>query len=64
MLLDAGEDELRKATTGTIAGGILRMRQGQVVVEPGYDGEYGHVRVFSGDAGDPIPQGEHQMTLF
>ncbi len=62
VLLEISEDELRKATTAKIAEGILRMRQGQVVVEPGYDGEYGKVRIFSAE--EPVAATEQQMTLF
>ncbi len=40
-----------------LAQGIDRMRRGQVEAEPGYDGEYGVVRVFSRRAlGDDAPQ--------
>jgi DNA helicase-2/ATP-dependent DNA helicase PcrA len=40
-----------------LAQGIDRMRRGQVETEPGYDGEYGVVRVFSRRAlGDEAPQ--------
>ncbi len=62
-LLSAHEEELRKATSATIAGGILRMRQGQVIIEPGYDGEYGKVKVFGG-AADSVQPSEQQLTLF
>ena len=62
VLLEAPEEELRKATTAKIAEGILRMRQGHVVLEPGYDGEYGKVRIFASE--EPIAATEQQMTLF
>jgi uncharacterized protein (TIGR00375 family) len=62
-LLEVPEDGLRKATTAKIAEGILRMRQGQVVVEPGYDGEYGKVRIFAAGE-EPSASAEQQMTLF
>ena len=35
-----------------LAQGIDRMRRGQVDAEPGYDGEYGVIRVFSGAAAE------------
>jgi len=62
VLLHATEEALRGATTPKIVEGILRMRQGRVDVEPGYDGEYGKIKLF-GDAA-PTPAGEQQMTLF
>ena len=61
ILLTVSEEELRKVTAAKIVDGILRMRQGQVAVEPGYDGEYGKIRIFD-DA--PAAIGEQQMTLF
>jgi uncharacterized protein (TIGR00375 family) len=63
VLLKATEDELRKATsTGKIVEGILRMREGRVTVEPGYDGEYGKVKLFDDEA--KTEAAEQQMTLF
>ena len=61
VLLDVEEEELRKAAPAKIADGILRMREGRVVVEPGYDGEYGKVRIFNNETDAPA---EEQMTLF
>jgi uncharacterized protein (TIGR00375 family) len=62
-LLETPEEELRKATSPKIAEGILRMRRGEVRVEPGYDGEYGKVKFFSD--GEPATAAtEQQMTLF
>ena len=62
VLFDAPEDELKKATSAKIVEGILRVRQGRLTVEPGYDGEYGTVRIFD-EAGQAVEQ-EQQMTLF
>ena len=39
------------------------MREGRVTIEPGYDGEYGKVRVFD-EGGEPSAAAEQQMTLF
>ena len=65
VLIDASEDELRKGAPAKIAEGIVRMRAGQVSVEPGYDGEYGSVKMFGeGAAAAPVPAGDQQMTLF
>jgi uncharacterized protein (TIGR00375 family) len=62
-LLKTPEEELRKAAPAKVAEGILRMRQGQVVVEPGYDGEYGKVRIF-GEAEATTAAADQQMMLF
>jgi uncharacterized protein (TIGR00375 family) len=65
-LLDAPEEELRRATTPKIADGILRMREGRISVDPGYDGEYGRVRIFDETAVSVVAgdAGEKQLTLF
>ena len=63
VLLTMPGDELRKATAPKIADGILRMREGRVTVEPGYDGEYGKVKIFT-EAAEPAAAGEQQLTLF
>jgi uncharacterized protein (TIGR00375 family) len=63
VLLDAPEEELRKATQPKIAEGILRMRRGEVRIEPGYDGEYGRVKIFGESGTEPVAT-EQQMTLF
>ena len=46
ILLDATEKELIKVTSREIAQGILRVREGKVKIEPGYDGEYGKIKIF------------------
>ena len=47
ILLDASYEDLQRASTEKIADGIIRIREGKVILEPGYDGEYGKVKVFS-----------------
>lgn len=42
VLLDASEEDLRKATDAKIVDLILRNRTQQIKWNPGYDGEYGH----------------------
>jgi uncharacterized protein (TIGR00375 family) len=61
VLLDASKEKLASVTLPEIAEGIIRVREGKVVKEPGYDGVYGKIRIFS--------QGEEknlikQKTLF
>ena len=65
VLLRVSEEKLRSATQAKIAEGILRMRAGQVRIEPGYDGEYGKVHLFGGSELAPAATpAEQQMTLF
>ena len=63
VLLEAPAEELHKAAPPKIAEGILRVREGRVTVEPGYDGEFGKVR-FLDEAVAAEPTAEQQMTLF
>ena len=47
ILLNVDEDSLRAATLSEIAQGIIKVRNGQVNIEPGYDGVFGRVKIFS-----------------
>lgn len=47
VLLEVSESELKTATLPQIAEGIIRVRQGKVFKESGYDGVYGKIRIFS-----------------
>lgn len=47
VLLEASCQELKKATLPEIAEGIDRVRKGKVYIDPGYDGVYGKIRIFS-----------------
>jgi DNA helicase-2/ATP-dependent DNA helicase PcrA len=57
ILRETPLEEIAAAGGAQLAQGIDRMRRGQVDAEPGYDGEYGVIRVFSAKAiGDAAPQ--------
>ena len=47
ILINLSIDELKQITDDTIVEAIKRVREGKMSVEPGYDGEYGIVKVFS-----------------
>lgn len=47
VLLFASKEKLADVTLPEIAEGIIRVREGKVFKEPGYDGVYGKVRIFS-----------------
>ncbi|MFH1967978.1 MAG: endonuclease Q family protein [bacterium] len=47
ILLEASKQEIKEQSLPEIAEGILRMREGKVFIEPGYDGVYGKVKIFS-----------------
>ena len=46
VLIDAPKEELEKIALPEIAEGIIRVREGKVFIEPGYDGVYGKIRIF------------------
>ena len=60
ILLDMPETELRKFTSENVAQGIINMRQGKVQITPGYDGEYGKIRLFEHD----VKRKSNLQTLF
>ena len=47
ILLDAGRKDIEKNSLPEIAEGVIRMREGKVLIEPGYDGAYGKIKIFS-----------------
>ena len=59
-LLKAPAEVLRQAASEAIVHAILAVRLGQVTVEPGYDGEYGTVRLLEA----PAAAAGEQLTLF
>lgn len=52
VLLHASLDDIARATSQKIAEAIDRVRKGNIVIEPGYDGVFGVVKVFK--------EGEHR----
>jgi uncharacterized protein (TIGR00375 family) len=55
VLLDATEEELKKATDAKIVELIMRNRKQEIKWHPGYDGEYGHP-IFDENAPAPKPK--------
>ena len=56
ILMDLGREDLEKLTIPELSGeilseAILNMRAGRVLASPGYDGEYGKVRVYASAPG-------------
>ena len=47
ILLDVAFEELKEVAFGAVAEGIKKVREGKVSISPGFDGEYGKVRIFS-----------------
>jgi len=61
ILLDVSQKELEAATLPEIAEGIMRVREGKVYIEPGFDGVFGKVRIFSKGEQKSLSK---QKTLF
>lgn len=49
ILMDLSLPDLQRAAGPMVAEAIRRMRSAEVVAEPGYDGEYGIIRLFNDD---------------
>lgn len=47
ILMQKPIEEIRENTSPIIAEGISRVREGKLFIKPGFDGEYGEVRIFS-----------------
>lgn len=60
ILLEASEEELKEKCPANIVKGIINMRSGAVQVIPGYDGEYGKVKVFK----EGEEKSEKQLSFF
>lgn len=46
ILLDLPLEKIKEIALPEIAEGIRRVREGELLIEPGFDGEYGRVRIF------------------
>lgn len=61
ILRSVPEEDVQKTSGHLIAEGIRRLRAGKVVRNPGFDGEYGTVKLFTQDEIDSL---DGQMSFF
>ncbi|MFH1582932.1 MAG: endonuclease Q family protein, partial [Candidatus Falkowbacteria bacterium] len=47
ILLNISLKELEKMTDATVVEGVKRVREGNLIIKPGFDGQYGTVKIFS-----------------
>jgi PHP family Zn ribbon phosphoesterase len=57
------EEEIRKIAHPKVAEAVTRVRNGELSITPGFDGEFGKIKIFE-KAGEVKPQGPRQMGLF
>lgn len=46
VLFDRSRDDLSRSAKPEVVEGIMRVREGKLHIEPGFDGEYGKVKIF------------------
>lgn len=63
ILLDMSEDEIAAIASPRVAEAIMLVRKGDLKIKPGFDGEFGKIKIF-GEAGKVIPAGPVQIGLF
>ncbi len=63
MLLDSTESDLVRLAGERTAEAIMKVRQGDISITPGFDGEFGKIRIF-GKTPDLTPKGPRQIGLF
>ncbi|HRY76898.1 MAG TPA: endonuclease Q family protein, partial [Candidatus Paceibacterota bacterium] len=60
ILLDVDLSEIKAQASAELADGLRRMREGNIYIRPGYDGEYGKVKIFN----EEEPKVNREATLF
>ena len=56
VLLDCSAEKLAPFVSEKTLDGILRMREGKIEIIPGYDGEYGKIKIFDGNTKNRVSQ--------
>lgn len=61
VLMNVSESEICKTSNRKISEGVDKMRKGDIVIDPGYDGEYGVVKIWGTGSAETLTSG--QMSL-
>lgn len=66
VLLDVPLEEVARVTRPQVVDALRRVREGRVVIRPGYDGVFGEIHIFEGAADEQprIEQQPAQINLF
>jgi uncharacterized protein (TIGR00375 family) len=64
VLMNASENDLKKMTLPKVADGISKVRNGDIVVEAGYDGVVGTVKVWTEEEQESETDASGQKSLF
>ena len=66
ILLEKEKSEIEKFAPPLITEGIMRAREGNIKIEPGFDGEFGKIKIFSEKEKEKIQKGDStkQSSLF
>jgi PHP family Zn ribbon phosphoesterase len=64
VLLKTPIDDLKKVAHPKVVDGIVRVRNGDIKIEPGYDGKFGVVKIWDEAKEQRVGEKEDQLTLF
>jgi uncharacterized protein (TIGR00375 family) len=64
ILLELSEQEITTMSSSAIAQSITRVREGKVHIEPGYDGVFGKIQIYSPEEREKLSLKPKQATLF
>lgn len=64
ILLDTPLADIEAASDARVADAIGRMRDGTISIDPGYDGEYGHVSIWTDEEKSAMVKIADQISLF
>ncbi|MBU4421791.1 endonuclease Q family protein [Candidatus Parcubacteria bacterium] len=57
ILLDKNINEIKKCAGEIVGEAVDRVRKGNIFIRPGYDGEFGDIKIFNSDEREKIKQG-------